>query len=1181
MLNKVNLGILKNLRVWMKLSAGFGVVLLLTSAVGYVGWSGLNDTAVIVDKTDQANDLIKQALNARLEQKNFMAEKDDEYAEKVADVIAELDATASDLEAKMMDAEDKEDVLAASNAASKYHQSFKNWQSKSNQQDAAYANILAKANQAIKQSETLRADQKSQLAQKQEEGAAFVADKLHKVDAANRLIKDAANARLAQKNYMAELDQAYADEEDKQMKGVFDLCDELLAAMKQQVNKDQVSAAKQAGQAYDKNFKAWVAQAQQKGTLQEQMDQNAATFMEEVVKLSDDQKTKLEQDIQDGKDESELAERAWKSKVSDAVRIRANNCRQYQRDYKLTGERKFAEQLAQAVADIQGDAQELAERFNEQANKDQVNAVTQAAKQYEARFDEWVQCDQEQQSVYQTLVKDAGDFVTHCEALCADQKAQLAEARKDNAAFVADKLWKADSAAKMLEILAGTRIAQKNFMAEKDQKYVLAFDTEVAAIDELCEELSAAMKQQVNQDQVAGAKAGVEAFSESFHRWVDLQAEMDGEYSNLIVAAGEFGTLCETLRSGQESKMQATIRRSNTMVFAGVGAALFIGFAVAFLITRGIGGPIKKTLAVLESAAAGDYSVRMNVDSSDEFGEMAKALNATIDAVATAQKEVEEKVFYYESILNAIPHPISVTDNDMNWMFLNKAVLDLAQLKQEDVLGKHCSAWNADICNTEKCGVCMAQKAGGKARSYFTQPQFPGKEFLVDATTMQDRAGKQIGFIEVIQDITEAEQIKKYQETEVERLAKNLAELGSGSLDFETTVAEANEYTQETSDSFARISQTLDQTVGAVRALVADANVLANAAVEGRLDTRADAGQHQGEYRRIVEGVNSTLDAVVGPMQAAAQVLGAMAAKDFTQVIDIECAGDFQVFTDNVNSVVKNIKEALGQINESAAQFNEGSRVIAESSQTLASGAQTQSASVEEVSASIEELTASIDGVKSNAADADTVANKTNNLAERGGQAVQKSIEAMELIRTSSDQIAEIIQVISEIASQTNLLALNAAIEAARAGEHGMGFAVVADEVRKLAERSNQAAGEITSLIKESSNRVQEGAQLSNETGSALNEIISGVQETVAKISEIATATVEQASNATQVGEAIQGIAQVTEQAAAGSEEMASSSEELGAQAGALRDMVGRFKTDNNRSGYQKATTTESETANA
>jgi len=291
-------------------------------------------------------------------------------------------------------------------------------------------------------------------------------------------------------------------------------------------------------------------------------------------------------------------------------------------------------------------------------------------------------------------------------------------------------------------------------------------------------------------------------------------------------------------------------------------------------------------------------------------------------------------------------------------------------------------------------------------------------------------------------------------------------------------------------------------------------------------------------------------------------VVGAAADGDLTRTITVEGDQPVDELAAGIKRMLADLSGIIGQVTESAAQFNEGSRVIAESSQALAGGSQTQSSSVEEVSASIEELTASIDGVKSNAHEADSVAKKTNQLAEQGGAAVQKSIEAMELIRTSSDQIAEIIQVISEIASQTNLLALNAAIEAARAGEHGMGFAVVADEVRKLAERSNQAAGEITSLIKESSTRVQEGAQLSDETGEALKAIVDGVESTVNKISEIATATVEQSSNAQQVGEAIQGIAEVTEQAAAGSEEMASSSEQLGAQAGALRDLVSRFKTD-------------------
>jgi methyl-accepting chemotaxis protein len=295
-------------------------------------------------------------------------------------------------------------------------------------------------------------------------------------------------------------------------------------------------------------------------------------------------------------------------------------------------------------------------------------------------------------------------------------------------------------------------------------------------------------------------------------------------------------------------------------------------------------------------------------------------------------------------------------------------------------------------------------------------------------------------------------------------------------------------------------------------------------------------------------------------VNALLQVVTAAAEGDLASDSDVRGDDDMGRLAAGLRKMLADLRNVIGQVVEAAHQQNEGARTIAESSANLSDGAQSQAASVEQMTASVEQLIDSIDVISKSASESKAQAEATVVLAKGGGTAVAEAVNSMQLIRKSSEQINDIIQVISEIASQTNLLALNAAIEAARAGEHGLGFAVVADEVRKLAERSSEAAKEITQLIKESSRRVEEGAALSGKVGESLKSIVEAVDKTAAGIAKIATSTETQAASATEVKAAIRSVSNTTESNAAAAEEMAASAEQLGAQAQTLRDLVAKFK---------------------
>ncbi|MET1755988.1 PAS domain-containing methyl-accepting chemotaxis protein [Novosphingobium sp. RD2P27] len=158
----------------------------------------------------------------------------------------------------------------------------------------------------------------------------------------------------------------------------------------------------------------------------------------------------------------------------------------------------------------------------------------------------------------------------------------------------------------------------------------------------------------------------------------------------------------------------------------------------------------------------------------------------------------------------------------------------------------------------------------------------------------------------------------------------------------------------------------------------------------------------------------------------------------------------------------------------------------------------------QEMHSMVVQLTQATATISDGAVGASSLATDTDEAATQGSVAINNAIESIDLISRSSGQIAKIVGVIGELASQTNLLAFNAAIEAARAGEHGVGFSVVAEEVRKLAERSAEAATEISRLIEESSERVAHGTDRSQAARSAFEGIVKSVEKTNKSINQIA-----------------------------------------------------------------------------
>ena len=399
---------------------------------------------------------------------------------------------------------------------------------------------------------------------------------------------------------------------------------------------------------------------------------------------------------------------------------------------------------------------------------------------------------------------------------------------------------------------------------------------------------------------------------------------------------------------------------------------------------------------------------------------------------------------------------------------------------------------------------------------------------------------------------------------------------------------------------YERMRGAVNKVAGNVAMRSKDIDMLINAVHEGDLSVRADASKYIGFNGKQIEGFNAILENMRLPLEESIRLAEAYGSGDLTARTELETKGDFKKLAVALDMVGENLTELVGDVIQavevvsatsqelasSAEEMNASTEQVSSAIQQISKGAQTQSLQVDESARSLKSISESVEDAHVQTEKASVLAKGATQKASAGMVTVEGTVKKMEIIQKvvsesagaierlgkRSEEIGEIVDVITNISEQTNLLALNAAIEAARAGDQGRGFAVVAEEVKNLAEDSREAAERIAKMIREVQNdtskaveamkrgtsETAEGMSQVGLTGKAFKDILEITTQFVGSMEELTKKMESQSGYMVTAAKGVDDIASISEETASASEESAASTQELTAS---MEDMTARAQS--------------------